>query len=128
MRALEAYDWPGNIRQLENLIKRYVILGSEEEIARDLAESPSSSAFEPQIPVTGPISLKKITQQVVTDIERKVILKTLLAHHWNRKQTARALSVSYRSLLYKIQDAGLSAPGSFCPAKMAADRVASAFR
>ena len=39
MHALEAYDWPGNIRQLENLVKRYVILGSEEEVARDLAES-----------------------------------------------------------------------------------------
>jgi two-component system, NtrC family, response regulator AtoC len=128
MRALEAYDWPGNIRQLENLVKRYVILGSEEEVARDLAESPSSSAVEPQIPTHGPVSLKKITQQAVIEIERRVILKTLLAHHWNRKQTARALSISYRSLLYKIQDAGLSAPGSFCPAKMAADSVAGAFR
>jgi len=109
MQALEAYDWPGNIRQLENLIKRYVILGSEEEVARDLAKSSSSTTFEPQIPAKGPISLKKITQQAVNEIERKVILKTLLAHHWNRKQTAQALSISYRSLLYKIQDAGLEA-------------------
>ena len=126
MHALEAYDWPGNIRQLENLVKRYVILGSEEEVARDLAESRPSSAFEPQIPAQGPISLKKITQQAVAEIERKVILKTLLDHHWNRKQTARALSISYRSLLYKIQDAGLSSPGSSAPAKMAADPVAGA--
>ncbi|HXW12939.1 MAG TPA: sigma-54 dependent transcriptional regulator [Terriglobia bacterium] len=126
MQALEAYDWPGNIRQLENLVKRYVILGSEEEVARDLAECRPSSTFEPQIPAQGPISLRKITQQAVTEIERKIILKTLLAHHWNRKQTARALSISYRSLLYKIRDAGLSSPGSLSPAKMAADPVAGA--
>lgn len=126
MHALETYGWPGNIRQLENLVKRYVILGSEEEVARDLSERCSASIFEPQIPANGPVSLKKITRQAVIEIERKVILKTLLAHHWNRRQTARALSISYRSLLYKIRDAGLSSPGSFSQATMAADPVADA--
>ncbi|HMD83668.1 MAG TPA: sigma-54 dependent transcriptional regulator [Terriglobia bacterium] len=121
MEALKAYDWPGNIRQLENLVKRYVILGSEEEVARDLVAGPPSSTFEPQIPIDGPISLKKITQQAVTEIERKVILRTLQAHHWNRKRAARALCISYRSLLYKIRDAGLSSPGSLYQAKIATE-------
>lgn len=123
MQALKAYDWPGNIRQLENLVKRYVILGSEEEVARDLFAAPASptSTYEPEIPTDGPISLKKITQQAVVEIERKVILKTLQTHHWNRKRAARALNISYRSLLYKIRDAGLSAPGAL--SKMAMDVV-----
>lgn len=123
MQALRAYDWPGNIRQLENLVKRYVILGSEEEVTRDLIAARPNMIFEPEIPAEGPISLRKITQQAVFDLERKIILRTLQAHHWNRKRAARALSISYRSLLYKIRDAGLSAPGDASAAKMAVDSV-----
>ena len=104
--ALKAYHWPGNIRELENLMKRYVILGEEEVIASELAPA-SPDFFSPDFNVEGPISLKKLTRQAVRELERKVILKVLQAHHWNRKQTARALSISYRALLYKIRDAGL---------------------
>jgi two-component system response regulator AtoC len=43
----------------------------------------------------------------VRELERKVILKVLQQHHWNRKQSARTLGISYRALLYKIRDAGL---------------------
>jgi two-component system response regulator AtoC len=43
----------------------------------------------------------------VRELERKVILKVLQHHHWNRKQAARTLGISYRALLYKIRDAGL---------------------
>jgi two-component system response regulator AtoC len=57
--------------------------------------------------VDGQISLKKLTRQAVRELERKVILKVLQNHHWNRKQAAKALSISYRALLYKIRDAGL---------------------
>src|SRR6201997_3705490 len=103
---LSKYHWPGNIRELENLIKRYVILGNEEVIATDLAPR-DTDFFNAEIPVDGQISLKKLTRQAVRELERKVILKVLQNHHWNRKQAARALSISYRALLYKIRDAGL---------------------
>ena len=106
MTRLRKYHWPGNIRELENLIKRYVILGSEEVITTDLAPR-NNDFFNPDIPLDGPISLKKLTRQAVRELERKVILKVLQNHHWNRKQAARALSISYRALLYKIRDAGL---------------------
>src|SRR6201998_17802 len=106
MGVLRKYHWPGNIRELENLVKRYVILGSEDVISSDLAPR-SSDFFNPEIPLDGQISLKKLTRQAVRELERKVILKVLQNHHWNRKQAARALSISYRALLYKIRDAGL---------------------
>jgi two-component system response regulator AtoC len=106
MASLRKYHWPGNVRELENLIKRYVILGDEEVISSDLAPR-ETDFFNAEIPIDGQISLKKLTRQAVRELERKVILKVLQAHHWNRKQSARALSISYRALLYKIRDAGL---------------------
>lgn len=106
MASLQKYHWPGNIRELENLIKRYVILGNEEVIAADLV-APAPESLVPEINVDGPISLKKLTRQATRELERKVILKVLQAHHWNRKKAARALNISYRALLYKIRDAGL---------------------
>ena len=108
---LQKYHWPGNIRELENLIKRYVILGNEDVITTDLV-SREQEYFNPEINLDGPISLKKLTRQAVRELERKVILKVLQANHWNRKQAARALSISYRALLYKIRDAGLPANGA----------------
>jgi two-component system, NtrC family, response regulator AtoC len=106
MTSLQKYHWPGNIRELENLIKRYVILGNEEVITSDLV-TREQEYFNPDINLDGPISLKKLTRQATRELERKVILKVLQAHHWNRKQSARALSISYRALLYKIRDAGI---------------------
>ena len=106
MAMLQKYHWPGNIRELENLIKRYVILGTEEAIANDLV-AQQRDVFNPEISFDGPISLKKLTRQAVRELERKVILKVLQANHWNRKQSARALNISYRALLYKIRDTGL---------------------
>jgi len=107
MGRLEKYHWPGNIRELENLMKRYVILGGEDVITAELVARNSQEFFNPEISLDGPISLKKLTRQATRELERKVILKVLQAHHWNRKQAARALSISYRALLYKIRDAGL---------------------
>ncbi len=106
MMVLRRYHWPGNIRELENLIKRYVILGNEEVLLADLAPR-DPDFFNADLPIDGQISLKKITRQAVRELERKIILKVLQNHHWNRKQTARSLGISYRALLYKIRDAGL---------------------
>jgi len=106
MEVLQKYHWPGNIRELENQMKRYVILGTEDVISADL-QPRESDLLTPEINFDGPISLKKLTRQATRALERKIILKVLHNHHWNRKQAARTLNISYRALLYKIRDAGL---------------------
>jgi two-component system response regulator AtoC len=121
MRLLHAYHWPGNIRQLENLIKRYVILGTEASISGDLAES-APNTFDFEMPQEGHVPLKKITRQAVRRLEREIILKVLQAHHWNRRRAAEALEISYRALLYKIHDAGLS-PNRATVSRMPESRV-----
>jgi two-component system response regulator AtoC len=120
MNSLKKYHWPGNVRELENLMKRYVILGTEESISGDL-RTHEPDFFTADISVDGPISLKKITRQAVRELERKIILKVLQHHHWNRKQAARALNISYRALLYKIRDAGL--PSNRQPRRPQPDEV-----
>jgi two-component system response regulator AtoC len=106
LQLLGKHAWPGNIRELENLIERYVILGSEEAISSELLSWEHTHAT-PEIPLEGQIHLKKVTRQAVHDLERKIILSVLEANHWNRKRTASALKISYRALLYKIRRAGL---------------------
>src|ERR1700675_1054430 len=78
MTALQKHHWPGNIRELENLIKRYVILGNEEVISSDLVAHQQEHAI-PDINYDGPIALKTITRQATRELERKVILKVLQA-------------------------------------------------
>lgn len=121
LSLLRRHSWPGNIRELENLIERYVLLGSEDAISGELVSWQTAEAA-PDIPVGGQIHLKKITRQAVCDLERKIILSVLEANRWNRKRTANALKISYRALLYKIHRAGLppkrtlSAPATPSPA------------
>jgi len=106
MKLLERHPWPGNIRELENLIERYVILGSEDAVSSELLTWEQSHT-SPEVPMDGQIHLKKVTRQAVHELERKIILNVLEANRWNRKRTASALKISYRALLYKIRRAGL---------------------
>lgn len=104
MRVLQAYHWPGNIRELENLMKRYVILGSEEAVTSAL-RAADEFPFETHIPQAGEsVPLKELTKRAVTRLERTIILRVLQAHQWNRRKAAAALQISYRSLLYKLKD------------------------
>jgi two-component system response regulator AtoC len=106
LRSLQEYHWPGNIRQLENLTKRYVILGSEEAILSEL-RNREADIFDFIIPPQGEVSLKQITSRAVRQVERKVILKMVEASNWNRKRAAKRLNISYRALLYKLKEVGV---------------------
>jgi two-component system response regulator AtoC len=124
-RLMQRYDWPGNIRQLENLVRGYVLLGDEKHLAADLVpaaplRSPRLSA---EIDLTRPLSLKKITRAATQDLERQIILKVLEANGWSRRKTAKWLNISYRSLLYKLHD---SQPGASSKTPRTAQIAASA--
>jgi len=103
---MERYNWPGNIRQLENMIRSYVLIGNEESLIADLVPATRGEVI-PEIDLTNPISLKIITKTATRDLERQIILKVLRANGWSRQKTARWLNISYRSLLYKLQDSDI---------------------
>lgn len=102
---LVSSDWPGNIRQLQNIIKRYVILGTDEAILSELSGKRLGADFA-EVP-SGKVYLKKITKQATIELERKVILETLAANGWNRRNAAKSLHISYRALLMKMKQSGL---------------------
>lgn len=104
--TLQRYPWRGNIRELENVIRRYVIFGQEDMVMADLTWrdetiTPSDIQFD------GDLSLKRITRLAVQELEHKLIIRALAANEWNRKKAAKALKISYRALMYKIQENGI---------------------
>jgi two-component system, NtrC family, response regulator AtoC len=106
LEVMQRYHWPGNIRELENLIKRYVILGSEDVITLEVNEE-SVPPQDSEVVTNNMLSLKKVTREAMRELENKIIVKALQAHNWNRRRTASALEISYRALLYKLKEAGL---------------------
>lgn len=114
LSLMETHAWPGNIRQLENLIKRYVILGSEDSILEELESADGSPGHQnthlriPSIRSGEILPLKDMMRHASMELERNIILKALQVNRWNRKQTAQCLRISYRALLYKIRQAGLN--------------------
>jgi DNA-binding NtrC family response regulator len=130
-RMLE-YSWPGNIRELENLVKRYVIVGNEPQIIRELSshKPPNSSiigsasiVLEPQenstsgissadstlpgarpaSPESASLSLLEIGRRAAMEAERVAIERVLTETRWNRRQAAKILKVSYKALLNKMK-------------------------
>ena len=108
MSRMQRYSWPGNIRQLENMIRSYVLIGNEEDLAAELAQA-APAGIVPEIDLANPVSLKEITKVATRTLEREIILKVLQANGWNRMKTAKWLNISYRSLLYKLQESKVGA-------------------
>lgn len=110
LNALQKYHWPGNIRQLANLMKRYVVLDSADVLRSEIAVKDARSKSVPNSATDGAISLQDASRQVRRTFERQQILGALEANQWNRKRAARALNISYRALLYKLKEWRLEHP------------------
>ncbi len=121
VQLLRHGEWPGNIRELENWVARYVIVGSEEGLCRQSFEKrPAPVAIE--VSEDGSIPLKRIAKQAMREMERNLILKVLQANHWNRRKAAQILNISYRTLIYKIRETSLASKRAQAPADSSALR------
>jgi two-component system response regulator AtoC len=95
------YSWPGNIRELENVVKRIVAL-DDEELAIPELHRPTAARVEIRTP-----SLKVAARSASREAERGLILNALARTRWNRKRAAQELQISYKSLLHKLKQIGL---------------------
>jgi len=106
-KLLFAYDWPGNIRELENVARKIVAVGDAGLALGDLRISRVPQGIGEGVSVS---SLKVAARAASRRTERELILKALEQTHWNRKRAARDLQISYKSLLYKIKQIGAAVP------------------
>lgn len=111
-QALASYDFPGNVRELENILERALTLSEGDTIeprhlqlpsapAQD--ETPAADKGAPGRPADMPL------EDYLQDIERDEILKALDATHWNRTAAAKKLGMTFRSLRYRLQKLSLDA-------------------
>jgi two-component system, NtrC family, response regulator AtoC len=113
LQACLDYSWPGNLRELNNFIKRYLVLGDEQLAIQELNpktdragaqfEAAGASGGEP-----GGGGLKSLARSAKDEAEAEAIAKALDATNWNRKQAAVLLKISYKALLYKIRQYGIA--------------------
>ena len=126
-----AYEWPGNIRELENMMKRLVILQDEQLVIREItrtpadayavatAAAPQGSIVEsaelalddrppPDEPVAPAFRLADVAKAAALKAERTAIEEMLQRVHWNRRKAADQLGVSYKTLLNKIKECGIT--------------------
>jgi DNA-binding NtrC family response regulator len=125
LAACQNHSWPGNLKELETFVKRYLVGGDQDPTLRRL-EPESESDGSRILPVTGeegeagasaaaPTSLKSLVQSVKWKTEQKAIAAALEKTGWNRKAAARLLGVSYRTMLYKIDQYHMTASEPFFP-------------
>jgi two-component system, NtrC family, response regulator AtoC len=110
--GFKEYPWPGNIRELENMIKRIVIFGEEDTTFQNLLGKRWDNGLDPDFFEDSssdpsmkrkPFNLKEVGKKAAEEAEKEIIQTVLQGTHWNRKEAARLLRVSYKALLYKVE-------------------------
>lgn len=113
MQACMSYSWPGNLRELGNFVKRYLVLGDEKLAIHELQPRTDGSGaqFDPTPTRNAPEApggLKSLARSAKDEAEAEAIAKALDETNWNRKQAAALLQISYKALLYKIRQYGIA--------------------
>ncbi len=106
LQYLRNLPWPGNIRELSNVVARYVLIGADSMISAEDYPKKNRAKYSVE-PDGSPVTLKRMAKDAIKEMERNVILEALRANQWNRRKTAQELKISYRALIYKIHEAGL---------------------
>lgn len=117
LESFYQYSWPGNIRELENIIQSIIVLGNEETIRANLQShlqgvhldgaGYNPIASEPSTFMPGPAkrcSLKEVCKEATRKAETDAILDALCHTRWNRRKAAKLLKISYKALLNKINE------------------------
>jgi two-component system response regulator AtoC len=117
LARLKLHLWPGNIRELEHMVRRYLIVADEDAVLNELALN-SKTTLDLGISLGGQESLKDITRKAVHQLEKEMISNALQANGGNRKKAAKALNISYRGVLHKLRECGLGPKRSTANARV----------
>jgi transcriptional regulator with PAS, ATPase and Fis domain len=115
LEACERYNWPGNLRELGNFVKRFLILGDEELAMQEMQAGGGATAGGPSgmSATASEGGLKGLVRGVKDEAEIEAITKALEQTNWNRKKAAALLKISYKALLYKIRQYEIQRTGSY---------------
>ena len=112
LQACLDHTWPGNLRELNNFIKRYLVLGDEKLAITELQPKNDGSGAHfdgtTSHPPESAGGLKSLARTAKDEAEAGAITKALEETNWNRKQAAALLQISYKALLYKIRQYGIA--------------------
>ena len=112
VQACIDYSWPGNLRELSNFVKRYLVLADEKAAISELRPKSdgAGATINPDGPETSSTGggLKSLARNAKDEAEAEAIARALTETNWNRKRAAALLKISYKALLYKIRQYGLA--------------------
>jgi two-component system, NtrC family, response regulator AtoC len=111
LKACHDHSWPGNLRELNNFLKRYLILGDENLAVSELqpkGDGPGGTRSDSGSRNDSGGGLKSLARSAKDEAEAEAITQALDQTNWNRKQAAAILQISYKALLYKIRQYGIA--------------------